>query len=211
MMLGVGLTLALPAIRRNSAPSLAAFSGFATSASGSPTLPTHAIGNLIIGMMLRTGGTASAPSDANWTLWDAGTSVGNAWSVYWKIAASTSELWGTWSQTGRRNVYVFSNAQLGFLSGFTGTGTTCTWPALNSGSSLGGESFVAAALFTSTAQTSLVGKTPAALTTNRFTPATTAIVSDGDTATFSTWAAPTPATLDTSANHCGVTFSVRGA
>lgn len=210
-MLGSGSGLILAASVALQTISIPVYRDFATSAAGDPTVPTHAIGTLMVGSILRTGGTASVPSTGGWTFWDAGASAGNAWSIYWKIALSTSEIWGTWSQTGRRNLYLFDNAQIGFVSGFTGTGTTCAWPALNGGGDLGGRSLVASELFCSTAQTSLVGKAPAALTSIRLSGSTTAIAADGGATDFTTWAAPGNATLDTAANHAGLTFSVRGA
>lgn len=194
--------------------------GFATSKSGSPTMPAHSTGNLIVGAMLRNASAASAPSDGGWTEWATYTATGCCASIYYKIAASSSEAWGTWSQAGRRAVWVFDNAQIGHVNGSAlnsgGATTTLTWPALNSGATFtGGSSIVCAAVLTGNAQTSVTGHEPTGLANSRVSNPNTSgadgeVICDTGASLLSSFASETR-TLDTSTPYATIVFSVAAA
>lgn len=214
MGMGVGLLLA-----QRASLGLPFVIGFAQSKSTSPTMPAHQAGDLIIGARSRVGSAASTPSDENWTTWATYTGTATAVSIQWKIAASSSEGWGTWSQTGgRRLVWVFRNAALGHIAGDaldTGEATTTlTWPPLNGGAAFtGGASLVAGHFLTVNPQTSVTGHEPTGLANIRFADPNTATGNDGEvcadtgTSLLTSYAGETK-TLDASSPYANFIFSV---
>lgn len=194
--------------------------GFAQNKGGDPTMPTHSAGNLIVGGILRQGSTASVPSTGGWTEWVTYTATGCCVSLYYKVAASSAEAWGTWSSGGRRFVWVFDNAQLGHVNGSalatSSATTTLTWPALNGGAAFtGGQSIVCAAVLTANAQTSVTGHEPTGLSNVLLaavnsTNADAEVIADTGTGFLTSYTGDTR-TLDTSSTYATIVFSVAAA
>lgn len=264
------------------AMTLPTYIGFVSSNS-TPTIPTHQVGDLIVGALQRTGATAATPDVAEgWHAWETvvfsagsaafvagetltqggvtatihrvdltsgswggGTAAGfltirnraggsytaatatsatgsatvavqvggftsgnNSSILAWKIADSTSEAWGDWAQAGRRQAWVFRNAQIGVRNGnAASSSTTVNYPAL---SSMSGPAIVAAGLFCSTAQTSLNGKGPAGFT-ERVANAGGGNLSADSNVTYLSSYAGEAVTIDTASTTTAVVFSVRAA
>lgn len=217
LRMGLGLTkartVALPEL-------LPTYVGYATSKTGNPTMPTHQTGDFIVGGVVKAAGSTPSVSDANWTLWDGATATGSAWVVYTKTAASASEGWGTWSNVAgaRRFVYVFRNAQRGFIGGVAQlsgeAGTSVSWPQLNSGSAFTETHLGVAAICCGTVQTAITNLGPAAFTTDRTRELSAStdsdVVCDTGTATLTSFATEAD-TLDTSSVHSLVVFTVKRA
>lgn len=217
LRMGLGLTkartVALPEL-------LPTYVGFAHSKTGNPTMPAHQVGDLIVGGVVKAASSTPSVSDANWTLWDVQAATGSAYAVYTKVAASTSEAWGTWSNVtgGRRFVYVFRNAQKGFLAGVVQlsgeAGTSVAWPALNSSAAFGQTHIGVAAICCGTVQTAITSLGPAAFTTDRVRELASStdsdVICDTGTATLASYAGEAD-TLDTSTVHGLVVFTVKRA
>ena len=90
------------------------------------TIPTHATGDLIV---IAARGTASVPS--GWTeIRDSSYQWGTAIVVGYKLAASDSEISGTWTGAGELHVGVYDGvSSIGASAEWAGTNIT-TWPAL---------------------------------------------------------------------------------
>lgn len=217
LRMGLGLTKA----RTGALPELLpSYVGFAHSKTGNPSMPAHQVGDLIIGGVVKAAQSSPSVSDANWTLWSTNSATGSAYAVYTKVAASTSEGFGTWSNVagGRRFVYVFRNAQKGFIEGVVQlsgeAGTSVSWPQLNSGSAFTETHLGAAAICVGTVQVAITSLGPAAFTTDRVRELSSSTDSDVicDTGTASITSFATEAdTLDTSSVHSLVVFTVKRA
>jgi hypothetical protein len=185
-------------------------------------MPAHQPGDLIIGARPRVGSATSVPSDEGWTAWATYSGSAQTVSVQWKIADSSSEGWGTWSQSGgRRLVWVFRNAQLGHINGAAldtaADTTTLAWPSLNGGSAFtDGASIVCGHFLTSAAQTSVTGHEPTGLTNIRFAEQNTVTGNDGEvcadtgTSLLTSYAGENK-TLDTLSTYSIFIFSVARA
>lgn len=218
LRMGLGLTKA----RTGALPELLpTYIGSATSKSGNPTIPAHQVGDLIVGIGIKGAQSAPTVADANWgAAWSAASDTGSSYSIYTKVAASTSEGWGTWSNASgaRRFVYVFRNAQRGHVAGVTmlsgAAGTSVSWPQLNSGSAFTETHFVSASIVCGTVQTAITNLGPAALTTDRVRELVAAtdsdVVCDSGTANQTSFATEAD-TLDTTSVWAIVVFSVKRA
>lgn len=214
MHMGMSVGLLLSQRRNRGLPFIV---GFATSKTGNPTMPAHIPGDLIVGVMARAGSAIPAP-DASFTTWQSYGGTASAIQIASKVAASSSETWGTWTQTGRRLVYVFRNAAKGHIAGDaldTGEATTTlTWPALNGGAAFtGGASIVCSGFLTATQQTSVTGHNPTGLDTIRLTDPNTSSGNDGEVisdtgSTLLTSYAGETRTLDASSVYTNFIFSV---
>lgn len=97
------------------------------------TLPTHAAGDLIFIWAIRAAGALPTPP-AGWTsVTNSGSTIGSLGAAaFYKLATSSSETSGTWSDSVVLivNVYRGTASTPGAASQATGTGTVIGYPAL---------------------------------------------------------------------------------
>lgn len=102
------------------------------------TMPTHAAGDLLLMFAYRTGSTAAPTVPAGWTTIAAASGGGgtsNSSALAWKLAASSSETSGTWTNATQLVCLVYrgvrASAPIGGDSVNTGTsGTSVAWTSL---------------------------------------------------------------------------------
>lgn len=85
------------------------------------TMPAHQAGDLLIACVFRDGGTVTPP--AGWTLLLTNGQSSFQGSIYWKIAASSSEVSGTWTNATDLAIGVYRNANNANPFGGTSTAT----------------------------------------------------------------------------------------
>lgn len=116
-------------------------SSAAAAATTIATMPTHQTGDLLLMFAYRTGSTTAPtiPTGSGWTSISSGTGGGgssNAYALAWKVATSSSEASGTWTNATHLQLQVFrgqlTSSPIGASAVTTGqsTGTTVTFPAL---------------------------------------------------------------------------------
>lgn len=107
-----------------------AFSGQA-SGTTSATLPTHATGDLIVCFGYRDAATAFTVP-AGWTQLDLqqGGALSHWGGLFYKVAASSSETSGTWTNASQVLFHVYTGAEVGAWSRNTGTTLTFNFAAL---------------------------------------------------------------------------------
>jgi surface protein len=110
----------------------------------SATLPAHQVGDLILAFIFRDGNTTAPaiPSGENWTsIQVAGANVTSGRIAY-KVAASTSEATGTWTNASRCLFLVYRNAnpegitEAVLRATNTGSSTSITYNAVNTWNNL---------------------------------------------------------------------------
>ena len=107
-----------------------AFSGQA-SGTDSATLPAHAAGNLIVCFAYRDAAT-SFTVPGGWTELDRqqGGALSHWGGLFYKVAASSSETSGTWTNASQVLFHVYTGAEVGAWSRNTGTTLTFNFAAL---------------------------------------------------------------------------------
>lgn len=109
---------------------------YVSSATGvtSVTMPTHQAGDLLVGFAYRDGNNSapSIPTAENWRVWGSGSGANtNSSIVGYKVAASSSEASGTWTNATGVSVHVYRNhAGYGANADTGAASTTVTYPAL---------------------------------------------------------------------------------
>lgn len=109
---------------------------YVSSATGvtSVTMPTHQAGDLLVGFAYRDGNNSapSIPTAENWRVWGSGSGANtNSSIIGYKVAASSSEASGTWTNATGVSVHVYRNhAGYGANADTGAASTTVTYPAL---------------------------------------------------------------------------------
>lgn len=99
-----------------------------------PTMPTHSIGNLIVGIATNDNSNIVPSKPSDWTLlWTLGATT-SAIAVYYKYAKSNAETFGTWPNADHVSATVWSGSPNTIvwpwlISQATGTSTNMNWPA----------------------------------------------------------------------------------
>ena len=112
--------------------SKAAYKG-AANGTTSATIPTHAVGDLIIAKAFRDGSTTqpTQPTGVGWNqiMVQAGTTCCARWA--YKFASSSSETTGTWTNASALEIAVYSGIdRIGASASQAGTAASVTYPAL---------------------------------------------------------------------------------
>jgi hypothetical protein len=97
-------------------------------------MPTHSVGNLIVGIGTNDNASIIPTKPADWTLlWTLGATT-SAIAVYYKYAQSNAETFGTWTNADHVSATVWSGSPNTIvwpwlISQATGTSTNMNWPA----------------------------------------------------------------------------------
>jgi len=73
----------------------------------SATIPAHAAGDLLIAFAYRATSAVTPTIPAGWTTINSGAGNSNGHAAAWKLAASSSEVTGTWSNAETLNIHVY--------------------------------------------------------------------------------------------------------
>jgi len=98
------------------------------------TMPTHSVGNLIVGIGTNDNSNVVPTKPADWTLlWTLGATT-SAIAVYYKYAQSNAETFGTWTNADHVSATVWSGSPNTIvwpwlMSQATGTSVNMNWPA----------------------------------------------------------------------------------
>lgn len=134
------------------------------------TLPAHQAGDLLIAFAFRDGSNSTPGVPAGWTTLESNTTNSAGAVLAYKVAASGSEVSGTWSNATSLVIHVYRGAHastpVGDSAGATGSSTTVSYPALTLTVG-GGSSWVAGFGAHRSTNTSL--ETPPTGMTNRTT------------------------------------------
>lgn len=107
------------------------FIGANSAAATTVSIPTHAAGDLIIILANRSTSATPPTLPIGWTNIQSGSVDSESLRVGYKIAASSSETSGTWTNATSLGVVVYRNAAVGAsATTLNTTGTTVNWPAL---------------------------------------------------------------------------------
>jgi hypothetical protein len=175
-------------------------------------MPTHAIGDLIMVYAYRSGSTTAptTPASSGWNLVCTATGSTNIGILSVKIATTTAEVTGTWTNaTGIDIIVVSGHAGMGASATGTGASATITYPALTLVNTDG--SSAAFRFAGHSAATNMTTNAPSTAP-NTFVVGTatriTSYWSNGGTGT-----SPTSGTqsVSTSGNYAAVTVEVMGA
>ncbi|OQC40569.1 MAG: hypothetical protein BWX64_01442 [Acidobacteria bacterium ADurb.Bin051] len=174
-------------------------------AAGFLTIRSRAGGNFAAGAATSASGAATLSAAQVGRFFGAGAS-----SIFaWKIAATTSEVWGDWVQGGRRQVWVFRNAAIGVRNGSSvASGTSVAWPELQN---IQGPALVGGGLFCNTAQVAMTGKGPTGWTERAANAGGGNFAADTNVTYLNSFAGEGGKTIDTASIHTVGVFSVRAA
>jgi hypothetical protein len=174
-----------------------------------PTLPTHAVGNLIVVACGASSSTNPTLTSGPWTTWGGPfTASGRSITVFSLVASATNHTIAITGESGVRQAWVFGNAAIDQIGTANAASTTnCPWPSL----SLTGSCLVGGFAYVNQAQTDITAILPAGMTERGNKNAASAgIAFDSDTTTLSGTYAPAAGTLDTSGSPITVLFSIKG-
>jgi hypothetical protein len=105
----------------------------ASAAATSVTLGTHAAGDLLIAYAFRDGSTTALTRPAGWTNISTSAGANNCTDIQaYKVATSSAETSGTWTNATGLTILVYRNAGTGIgnFTGQAGTGSTLTYLGL---------------------------------------------------------------------------------
>jgi hypothetical protein len=108
-----------------------------TSGTDTFTMPSHETGDLLVVFAYRDGSTTAPgePAGAGWSTIGSGGGSSNSSRISYKIAASNSEVSGTWTNATTTFVHVYRGVKtsdpIGDNNVATGSSTTITHPALS--------------------------------------------------------------------------------
>ena len=97
-------------------------------------IPTHSVGNLILGLATNDNSSVIPTKPAGWTLlWTLGATTSSI-AAYYKYAQSTTETFGTWTNADHVSVTVWSGSPNTIvwpwlISQTTGVSANMNWPA----------------------------------------------------------------------------------
>lgn len=102
------------------------------------TMPTHAAGDLLLMFAFRNGSTTAPTAPAGWTVIDSGTGGGGSScssTLAYKVAASSSETSGTWTNGTHLALHVYRGQRIsapigGFSINNAASGTSVSWAAV---------------------------------------------------------------------------------
>jgi surface protein len=158
----------------------------------SATLPTHAAGDLILGFAFRSGSTVATTLPSGWTSIATGAANSTYAEIAFKVATSSSETTGTWTNATRVVFLVYRNVEIANITGTTlrstdtGSSTTVSYNAVSAWRDLAWT-----VAFMGHRSTNNSAGTPTGLTARSSTNTSARMLGADSTAITTTWATTT--------------------